>query len=258
MKKSVTTFTAFTLSILTSILLLATLAFAHEELPPAGTTPDSPFYGLEIAFERLQLAITAGKAAKAEKGLEFAEERLAEVNAMIEQNKLEAAEKAKNEHARLITRVKIETEGLEDDEDAVEKVIRIEKRIVQNQILIQDVSRELEIKIRIKARGGNLTQEQIDRINSLINEIVNITLGAEDSVGRVKIDIKIKIREKTSKNESEIDDEIEEEEERENLTAIKQERAAEQIEDAEEAMSIAKSCFIPIFEEIKKIIEGDK
>ena len=65
----------------------------------AGITPDSPLYGLERAMERISLALTFGKSAKAKKGLAHARERLMEVQAMIAAKKLDKAAKAQDELA---------------------------------------------------------------------------------------------------------------------------------------------------------------
>lgn len=58
-------------------------------LPEPGILPDSPFYGLGRAMERLQMAFTFGEANKLELGLKHAEKRLAETRAMIQKEKTE-------------------------------------------------------------------------------------------------------------------------------------------------------------------------
>ena len=57
----------------------------------SGTTPDSPIYGLERAMEGFQYAFTFGHANKAKLKMQFAEERLAEMNQMVQQGKPEFA-----------------------------------------------------------------------------------------------------------------------------------------------------------------------
>lgn len=70
---------------------------AEAELSDAGTTPDSALYGLDKAFERISLAMTFDKAAKAEKRLKIASERIAELKAMTEKGKPEFNEKLMEE-----------------------------------------------------------------------------------------------------------------------------------------------------------------
>jgi len=72
------------------LLLVPTIAIAQEEeLPDAGTTPDSILYGLDKAFESISLALTFNKAAKAEKRLQMASERLSELKVMTDKGKPE-------------------------------------------------------------------------------------------------------------------------------------------------------------------------
>ncbi|MBU1204726.1 MAG: hypothetical protein KKE93_02340 [Nanoarchaeota archaeon] len=81
------------------LLLTTTMAVAQEEeLPDAGTTPDSALYGLDRAFERIGLALTFSKAAKAEKRLQIASERLAELKAMTDKGKPEYSDDLANEY----------------------------------------------------------------------------------------------------------------------------------------------------------------
>lgn len=85
---------------LIAILMLGlpiSAAQEEAELPDAGTTPDSALYGLDKAFERISLALTFDRAAKAEKRLQIASERIAELKAMTEKGKPEHNEKLMEE-----------------------------------------------------------------------------------------------------------------------------------------------------------------
>ena len=76
------------------LLSLGTGVLAQEtELPDPGMTPDSPFYFLEIIAEEIGTFFTFGDLKKAERHAALAEERLAEVQAVIEKGKSELAEK---------------------------------------------------------------------------------------------------------------------------------------------------------------------
>ncbi len=63
---------------------------AELQLPNPGITPDSPFYFADIWGERIGLFFAFGPEAKVQKALGYAEERLAEVNAMMIRNNLRA------------------------------------------------------------------------------------------------------------------------------------------------------------------------
>lgn len=69
-----------------------------EELPDPGVTPDSWLYGLDRAFERINLALTFDRAAKAEKHLQIASERIAELKAMVDKGKPEFAGRLRKDY----------------------------------------------------------------------------------------------------------------------------------------------------------------
>lgn len=68
-----------------SLLLFSGVVFAQEDtLPPAGITPESPFFFLDRFSEGVGTFFTFGSAAKAKRYLVLAEERLAEAQALAE------------------------------------------------------------------------------------------------------------------------------------------------------------------------------
>ncbi len=98
---------------ITPAILVAFLSFGivtgfvyaqdEEPLPDAGLSPSSPFYFLDILGERISLAFTRGKVAKAQKQTRFAEERLAEAQKMADEEKDEEAEEAAERYGQLIS-----------------------------------------------------------------------------------------------------------------------------------------------------------
>ena len=88
------------------IALILPIVSSQQETNDAGTTPDSFLWGLDKAIDQLSLLLTFDKGEKAKKGIEIARERLLEVKEMVEDNKLEAAEKAKVEHGNVLIKVK--------------------------------------------------------------------------------------------------------------------------------------------------------
>jgi putative alpha-1,2-mannosidase len=78
--------------LLTITLIAATFvpsAIAQTEIPSAGITPDSPLYPVKIAIEHLQLMLTFNNTEKVKLHLQFAGERLAELQQMTEKHKFE-------------------------------------------------------------------------------------------------------------------------------------------------------------------------
>jgi hypothetical protein len=89
------------LSILLYILLLVFTPITtaqEEDLPNAGITPDSRLYGLDKAIERIALALTFNEGEKAEKRLQIASERLAELKEMTIKGKTEYSDNLANEY----------------------------------------------------------------------------------------------------------------------------------------------------------------
>ncbi|MFC1953615.1 DUF5667 domain-containing protein [Chloroflexota bacterium] len=77
------------------------IAYAQEAeaiLPDPGTTPDSPFYFMDKWGKQISLAFTFNAEKKAEKALRYADERMAEIDAMMAQNKIMKATQAANEY----------------------------------------------------------------------------------------------------------------------------------------------------------------
>ena len=101
-----------------AVSLSTTPVFAQEQAS-AGITPDNFLYGLDVAIDNLRLALTFGDLEKARLSLEIAEERLLEVKAMIEQNKLPEAQAAQAEHDNnlAVTETAVEQITRENAED---------------------------------------------------------------------------------------------------------------------------------------------
>jgi len=80
-------------------LLFGGTAYAQDEelqLPSPGITPDSPFYFVDTWGKKIGLFFAFGAEAKARKALTYAEERLAEAQAMAHKNKPNAVKEATN------------------------------------------------------------------------------------------------------------------------------------------------------------------
>jgi len=113
---------ALALMLMSFVLLALPIAFAKSadnqtETPEEiqgdpGITPDSPLWGIDVALDRLSLALTSGPA-KAQKGLEIAQERLLEVQAMIKEGKADAAAKAEEEDEKTVDEVNGTIEGFD-------------------------------------------------------------------------------------------------------------------------------------------------
>jgi len=88
------------ISILALMLCFGGVAYAHDDeaLPDPGIMPDSPFYFVDTWGKKISLLFTFGAENKVQKALHYADERLAEIDAMIAKNKIKAATRATNEY----------------------------------------------------------------------------------------------------------------------------------------------------------------
>jgi len=190
------------------IALNAPLILAQEILPNPGITPDSFLWSLDKVLEQISLLITTSPNEKATKGLKIAEERLAEIKVMIEENKLDAAEKAEESHGKTLAGVQENIEEIEEDNSTEEmkEVIKIEKELQDHEDEVDQVFGELKIKIKIE---GVITQAQQDLIDSILASLEGQTGEVEIEIKNKKDKTKIKIKIETGKSDQEVEDEIE-------------------------------------------------
>ena len=80
-------------------------AYAQEEevLPDPGITPDSPFYFADKWSKQFALMFTFKAENKVQKALQFAKERLTEVDAMLARNRFREATEANNEYQNYLS-----------------------------------------------------------------------------------------------------------------------------------------------------------
>ena len=96
------------------VLLLATFVTAQEASQEAGTTPDSIFYGLDTALEKIRLVITFKAEKEAEIHLNHAEERLAELKEMVNKNETKYTEKLIEKREKSLNKSKEEIKKAEE------------------------------------------------------------------------------------------------------------------------------------------------
>jgi len=74
-----------------------------DGLPSPGITPDSPLYFLDNWAEKIDLALTRNKEAKAKKQINISQEKLAEAKAMAEKGNAKAAEIASDKYGEMVS-----------------------------------------------------------------------------------------------------------------------------------------------------------
>ena len=219
------------IGILLIVLILPIIS--AQEATDAGVTPDSFLWGLDKALDNLNMLLTFDKGEKAKKGIEIARERLLEVKAMVEENKLGAAEKAKEEHGKTLVKVNQNINEIEDDDstEEIKEVIEIEKELEELNEDVEQTFDEVKVKIEVK---GELNQQQKDLIDSILSGLQEQTREVEIEIKNKKDKTKIKIKTETGKSEKEVEEEVDGIEEEKGLADIKKEKAVEEIENAKE------------------------
>ncbi|MBL7055817.1 hypothetical protein ISS07_02810 [Candidatus Woesearchaeota archaeon] len=217
----------------TFLVVLMLLPFASAQadgVGDPGVTPDSFLWGLDKALEQLNLLLTFDEGKKAKKGLEIAQERLLEVKSMVDENKLDAAVKAKDEHGKTLMKVKQSIKEIEEDDstEEIEEVIEIERELEEHDEDVEETFGELKVKIKVE---GEITQQQADLIDSILSSLKGQTGEVEIEIKNKKDKTKIKIEQETGKSEEEIEIEIEGIEKEKGIK--KQEKAFEAIEETE-------------------------
>ncbi|OVE74520.1 hypothetical protein BVX95_02310 [archaeon D22] len=194
-----------------AIIMIVSLPAASAQEEEAGVTPDSFLWGVDRALEQIELAFTFGPDDKAKKGLEIAQERLLEVQAMAEEGKVEEVQRAEESHSKTIIKVKERIAQIEEDDSELEleRELEIESELLEHENEIRRVKSEIDVKIKIE---GDLTEEQKELLDSFLTSMENSTGEVRVEIETKKEKTKIRIREQTGKSESEIEDEIEEKE----------------------------------------------
>ena len=145
----------------------------------AGISPNSFFWRFDKFFEQVNVLFTVNKVKKAEKRLEIAKERMLEIKTMVAKNKLNAAEKAKAEHEKMLNKVKDAVDKIEkDDSKNIEKISKLTDKLDK---YVGHLNKNMvELKIEEK-----LSKEQKKILDSLKS-------GAETSFEKIKSNIKEK------------------------------------------------------------------
>ena len=128
-------------------------------------------------MERIGLALTPGKSAKAKKGLVYARERLMETQAMVAARKIGAASEAQEAHDDLIDDVSNQIAELGNGDIAEELAdeLELEEAINEHKALIKEVN-----NIKLKTKG--LTVIQQAQLNGIVSSMEGSTLRAQLSV----------------------------------------------------------------------------
>lgn len=137
------------------MVVMATAVFAQEVSDDAqaeadaGMLPDAPLYGLDIAFEKISLALAGDQFSRAKLALEQAKEHLAEARVMAKKEKPEARDKALKQHDERLADINANKNGLSEEHRA-----EVEENIGKHLMVLRNVQSKLEVKGVPAATGG--------------------------------------------------------------------------------------------------------
>jgi len=189
----------------------------------AGFSPSSAFWGVDRFFERVDLFLTTDKAEKAKKRLVIAQERMLEMKVMVEENKLEAAAKAKEAHSKLLEDVSNDLAELKETNalEEIKKVVYLESQLEkyntklkknladlelkrldpeQKKVMIslrQDVHKSIqkikekkeEVKVKVKKELGESGQEKVKKVEQQLEKAKKAKIvlsNAETSLSKLE------------------------------------------------------------------------
>jgi len=140
--------------VLATSLTFGGAAYAQDdELPDPGITPDSPFYFLDTFGKKVGLLFASGPEAKAQKALEYAEERLAEANAMAEKNRVRETTRATGDYEQFMAMVNQRLQEMDQPEVSADTSERVAAA----------AARHLRYLERIRDRAPDEAEEALDR-----------------------------------------------------------------------------------------------
>jgi len=161
-----------------SILIISSISFvfAQDEesqvnMPRAGITPGSLFYGFDVFFDNVRVALTFRSVNKAKLRLKIMEERMAEMEEMAEQNQAVQAEKAESQVQKQMQKF----------DSAVEKV-KIKDIEELNEHMQNYNARLEEQKQRLVDWGEPDYADAIDEAIEMLEELENAIISLPDDL----------------------------------------------------------------------------
>lgn len=162
-----------------------------------GITPDNPFYFLDVAIDQIRYGMANTESERAKIGLEIAEERLVEVKAMINENKISDADKAQKEHDSIVKKVEevltqpAKSSSEQDVEKELEDTVEIEKRLEDHKSNVDEVKEK--VKERLLSNLERLSSNDHANLEKITNGLTNAIENIDKKVSEEKERIKTKL-----------------------------------------------------------------
>lgn len=235
-------------------------------LPSAGLTPENPFYFLDRLEEEIQQFLTFDLEAKARLQIEFASERIAEIEVLVEKSEPngKGIEKARElllgnvaYAAELINQEKASgkdvaslAKDLDDEFDAREKLLTKTFLAARERLLVQ--RKEIKDTLLKDAQAAGDTQKIAELTKELI-AIENQILALKDTTDVIKKDFRIE----KEKIEQEMDLEDQKEDTLEQHQEDKEDQADLEEQELEEEIEVEEPAEVDEPEEAAEIEETE-
>lgn len=204
---------------------------SDDQTITAGITPDSIWYGLDVALDNINLALTS-EDKKAEKGLLIARERLLETKQMIKENKIEKAKKSQKNHEEVLLKAQESIEKIKSDNsiNQISKEIEIETEFQEHKNEIQATIDELNLKMKV---DNELSGKELLQISTIFAKLKKSNQLVETEISEQKEETKLKIKDESENTEIEVENQIKAIEEEKGLIKLQETKAIEEINDLE-------------------------
>lgn len=162
----------------------------------AGITPGNYLYFFDKLLERIDFTLTFSSAKKAEKTLRQAEERLAELQELSDDDKFGDLEELLGEYESKIAEAYDRSESLKDTEKSEKLLVNIEERTVRHQEVLNKVLEQVPEEVR----------ETIQRV---IKESLERQVRLEEKVIELKkenAELRKRLQEEKAKNDDDDDE----------------------------------------------------
>lgn len=145
-----------------------------------GLTPNSPFYFLDGLLEKTRLLFTVNPEKKANLAMNYAQEKLAEAEAMSIKNKPKGINKASGHYEKYINLAIDKIGQIKDETKKEELVIKANKNIIEQQVGLSELKKQvsednkesvqsaLEISVKVLERGLKIIPEKDIELESMV------------------------------------------------------------------------------------------
>lgn len=162
-----------------------------------GVTPDSPLWGIDVALDRIRLALATGPD-KAKVGLRIAEERLLEVRAMAEAGNAEAADKAEEAHDESLANVVEDVEefnGEAGEDEIAELEDRIDRHLaalalLRDRLEASDLPEDAKLRLKAKFSEADGASERI--FAKIDNKRTRLRIMQQAEGFKEKLEVKVR------------------------------------------------------------------